>query len=60
MGEGGQSHAPAALQMAKRPVTHRTGGWVGPWTGLYGCGISHPQPGFDPWTVHPVENCYTE
>ena len=42
MGVGGQSHAPATLPMAKRPATHRTGGWVGPRTGLYGCGISRP------------------
>jgi hypothetical protein len=39
---GGQRHAPAALPPGKRPSTHRTVGWVGPSTGLDGCGKSLP------------------
>jgi hypothetical protein len=37
MGVGGQIHAPAALPPGKRPVTHCTGGWVGPRADLDGC-----------------------
>ena len=33
--------------------THYTGGWVGPKTGLDGCGKSRPPLGFDLRTVHP-------
>jgi hypothetical protein len=40
MGVGGQRHAQAALPPGKRPVTHFTGGWVGPRAGLDGCGKS--------------------
>ena len=39
MGVGSQHHAPAALPPGK---THCTGGWVGPRTGLDGCGKSRP------------------
>jgi len=35
---GGQRHAPAALPPGRKPGNHRTGGWVGPMTGLDGCG----------------------
>jgi len=40
MGEGGQWQAPAALPPGKRAVTRCIGGWVGPRTGLDGCGKS--------------------
>jgi hypothetical protein len=56
----GQRHAPAALYPRERPGTHCTGGWVGPWAGLARCGKSRPPPGFDPRTVQPVANCYTD
>ena len=46
-GVSGQQHAPAALYPRERPVTHFTGGWVGPVAGLDGRKISSP-PGFDP------------
>jgi len=39
---GGQRHDPAALPLGKTPVTHCTGGWVGPTASLDGCGKSHP------------------
>jgi hypothetical protein len=39
-GLAGQRHSPAALRLGKRPGTHFTGGWVGPRTGLDGCGKS--------------------
>jgi hypothetical protein len=42
MGVDGQRHAPEALPSVKIPVTHFTGGWVGPWTGLDGSGKSRP------------------
>jgi len=38
----GQNHAPVALPPGKRPGTHCTGGWVGPRSGLDGCGKSRP------------------
>ena len=38
----GQRHTPAALPPRKRPGTLWIGGRVGLWTGLEGCGISHP------------------
>ena len=41
-GVSGQSHAPAILPPGKRPGTHFTGGWVGPRTGLDGCGKPRP------------------
>jgi hypothetical protein len=45
MGVGGQRHAPSALSLGKRPVTHCTGGWVGLGAVLDGCGKSGtPQP----------------
>ena len=48
------------LYPKERPVTHCTGGWVGPRAGLDGCGKSHPPPGFDPRTVQPVASRYTD
>ena len=41
-GVSGQRHAPAALPPGKRPGTHCIGGWVGPRSGLDGCGKSRP------------------
>jgi len=38
----GQRHAPAAPYPRERPVTHCTGGWVGPRAGLDWCGKSRP------------------
>ena len=58
-GMGGQRHAPAALPR-ERPGSHRIGGWVGPRTGLDGCGKPHLPPGFDPQTVNPVASHYTD
>ena len=43
----------------ERLGTHCTGGWVGPTAGLDRCGKSRPPPGFDPRTVQPVANRYT-
>jgi len=40
---GGQHHVPAALPSERRAVTHCTGGWVGPGTGMDGCEKSRPQ-----------------
>ena len=51
---------PRLLYPRERPGTHCTGGWVGPRAGLEGCGISRPLTGFDPWTVQPVANRYTD
>jgi hypothetical protein len=35
MEESGRLHTPAALTLGKEfPVTHKTGGWVGPGNGL--------------------------
>jgi hypothetical protein len=39
---GGQHHTLAALPLGKKPNTHCIGGWVGPRTGLDGCGKSCP------------------
>jgi hypothetical protein len=38
-----QRHAPATLHPRKKPGTHFIGGWVGPRTGLDGCGKYRPQ-----------------
>ena len=59
MGVGGQRHAPAALTR-ERLGTNCIGGWVGPRAGLDGCGKSRPPPAFDPRTVQPVANRYTD
>ena len=59
-GVGVQGHAPAALPPGKRRGTHCIGGWVGARAGVYGCEKYRPPPGFDPWTVQPVESRYTD
>ena len=41
------------------PVPTVIGGYVGPRTGLEGCGKSRHPPGFDPRTVQPVASRYT-
>jgi hypothetical protein len=40
MGVGGQHHASAGFPPGKRPVSHCTGGWVGPRADLDGRGKS--------------------
>jgi hypothetical protein len=59
MGVGGQHHAPAALPTGKRPVTHCTGGWVGPRASMEGTENLAP-PEFDPRAVQPVASRYTD
>jgi hypothetical protein len=59
-GGEGQRHAQAALNPRERPVTHCTGGWVGPSAGLDKCGKSRSTPGFDPRNVQPVASHYTD
>jgi hypothetical protein len=44
----------------ERPGTPCIGGWVGPRTGLGGCGKYRPPPGLDPQTVQPVANGYKD
>ena len=51
---------PRSFYPRERHGTHRIGGWVDPRAGLDGCGKSHPPPGLDPRTVHPVASRYTE
>jgi len=58
---GGQRHAPAALYPRERapvPILQESGWAPGPvWTSAE----NPPLPlGFDPWTVRPVENRYTD
>jgi hypothetical protein len=61
MGVGGQWHVPANLPLGKRPVTHCTGGWVGPKTSVDRCTKSLPhQDSFDPQTVQTVVSHYTD
>jgi hypothetical protein len=43
----------------ERPDTHSIGGWVGPRTGLDGCGKSRSPPGFDLRNMQPVASRYT-
>ena len=50
---------PRPLYPRERPGTHCTGGRVGPKAGLYRCGKSRLQPGFDPRTVQSIESRYT-
>ena len=59
MGVGGSAPRPCRFTPRERPGTPCTGGWVGPRTGLDGCGKSRPPPGFDPRTVQPVASRYT-
>ena len=47
-GAGGQSHALAALPPGKRPGTHCTGDWLGPFAGLDGFGKSPSHPDSSP------------
>ena len=39
---------PRSLYPQERPGTHCIGGWVGPRTGLFGCGKSRPHRGSIP------------
>jgi len=48
------------LYPRERPGTHCVRGWVGPRTGLDGCGKSRPPPGFDPQTTQPVAGRNTD
>jgi hypothetical protein len=57
---GGQPHAPAALPLGKRHGVHYTGGWVGSRDCLGCCGKCRPPRVFDPRTVQPVANRYTD
>jgi hypothetical protein len=59
MGIGGQLQAPAALSPGKRPDAHCTGGWLGLRACLGGWENSLPS-GFDPWTVQPAANRYSD
>ena len=57
----GQRIAPAALPLGKKiPGTDYTGSWVGPSTGLDGCGKSRLLPGFDTRTTQPIVTRYTD
>jgi hypothetical protein len=38
MGVGGQDHVPTFLSPRKSAGAYFTGGWVGPWASLDGCG----------------------
>ena len=55
-GVGGQTHAPAALPLGKRPGTHCIGGWVGPRARLNGCEKSRPYRNFF-FLVQKQNNC---
>jgi len=59
MGVGGQCHTPATFCPGKRPSTHCIGGLGGPpsWSGQM-LKIHSPW-GFEPWTIQPVNSCYT-
>jgi len=59
-GVGGQRQSPAALPVAKRPVIHCIGGWVGPRAGLNGCGKSRSVSDSIPRTVQSVESRYND
>jgi len=56
----GQRQALAALYPRERPGTHCTGGWLGPLDRAWQVRKISPLPGFDPWTVQPVANRYTD
>ena len=60
--EGGEGSAsrPCPSLPRKRPGTLCTGVWVGPRAGLDRCRKSRLPPGFDPRTVYPVANRYTD
>jgi len=57
---GDQLHAPAALPPGKASGIHCIGGWVGPGAGLDGYVKTRFHRGFDPRTVQPVANRYTD
>jgi len=59
--EGGEGSAsrPGRSLPRERLCTHCTGDWVGPRASMDRCGKSHPPTGFDPWTVQPLANRYT-
>ena len=57
--EDGQHHAPAAWPLG-RHGTHCVGGWVGPRAGSWRVRKISPTPGFDPQTVQPIKNIYTD
>ena len=48
------------LYPREEPGIHCIRGWVGPRTGLDGCGNSRPPPVFDHRTVQPVASRYTD
>jgi len=56
----GQSQAPAALTLGKRPGTHCTGGWVGPRGMCARMRELLPPPGFDTRTIQHVASRYTD
>ena len=60
MGVGGSASRPGRLYPRERPVTHCTGGWVGPRAGLDRCGKFRPPTEFDPRSVLPVASRYTD
>ena len=59
-GGGWSTPRPGRFTPGKDPVPIVIGGWVGPRAGMDGCGKSRPPPGFDPRTVQPVANRYTD
>jgi hypothetical protein len=59
-GVAGQQHAPAALPLEKRLVTHRIGGCVGYRVGLDGYGKPHPHRDSIPGPSSTVANHYTD
>jgi len=60
MGLGVQPHASATSTPGEDPVPIFAGGFVGPRAGVDMCGKFSPPPGFDPCTVQPVANRYTD
>jgi hypothetical protein len=60
MGMGGQRHAPAVLYPRERLGTHCIGDWVDPQGRFERVRNISPPPEFDPRTVQPVANPYTD
>jgi hypothetical protein len=56
----GQRHAPAALPLRKRPVTHFIRGCVCPRACLDRCGKSRPPQRFDLWTLQLLASSYND
>jgi hypothetical protein len=54
MGVGGQRHTTRSLYPLGRPITQCIGGWVGPRTGLDGCGKSRPHRDLIPGSSSPL------